>query len=72
VGFCNFGGSKGNKNMEWKQTVKVIASIITIIGILLGFLEYKYQPHSLLLESSPDYPEWIIRFRLLTTSVAPL
>jgi hypothetical protein len=39
--------------------LKIVAATIVIVGVIVGFLEMKYAPHGLLLESSPDRPYWL-------------
>ncbi len=58
--------------MEWKLTLKIIAATVTLIGIIIGFLELRYAPHHLLLESSPKYPNWAKWLRWAITAIAPI
>ena len=39
--------------------LKIVAATIVIVGVIVGFLEMRYAPHGLLLESSPDRPAWL-------------
>jgi len=39
--------------------LKIIAAVVVIAGVIVGYLEMKYAPHGLLLESSPDRPSWL-------------
>jgi len=39
--------------------IKLIAAILVIVGIVIGFISLKYSPHGLLLESSPKRPAWL-------------
>jgi len=42
--------------------LKIVAATIVIVGVIVGFLEMRYAPHQLLLESSPDRPFWLPRW----------
>jgi hypothetical protein len=39
--------------------LKIVAATLVVVGIVVGFLELRYTPHTLLLESSPDRPRWL-------------
>ena len=39
--------------------LKIVAATVVIVGIIIGYLDIKYEPQSLLLESSPDRPRWL-------------
>ena len=45
--------------MTHLSNVKIIAASVTIIGLLLGFLERRYAPHVRVTEDSPRYPAWL-------------
>jgi hypothetical protein len=45
--------------MTWIAVLKILAAILVGIGVVLAFLDIKYRPHGLLLESSPTRPTWL-------------
>jgi hypothetical protein len=40
-------------------SLKIVAATLVVVGIVVGFIELRYAPHTLLLESSPDRPWWL-------------
>jgi uncharacterized protein involved in cysteine biosynthesis len=40
-------------------TFKVVAAVVTIIGLVLGFFERRFAPKALVTEDSPNYPDWL-------------
>jgi multisubunit Na+/H+ antiporter MnhB subunit len=40
-------------------TLKVVAAVVTIIGLVFGFLERYFAPNAIVTEDSPDYPRWL-------------
>lgn len=42
-----------------QETLKFIAATATVIGLLLGFLERRYAPTTIVTEDSPSYPVWL-------------
>ena len=40
-------------------SLKIIAGTLVVVGIVVGFIELRYAPHTLLRESSPDRPWWL-------------
>ena len=40
-------------------SLKIIAGTLVVVGIVVGFIELRYAPHALLLQSSPDRPWWL-------------
>ena len=54
-------------------TLKIITGTLVVVGIVVGFIEFRYAPHRLLLESSPDRPWWLpARIGWLLTSVTAI
>src|SRR4030095_10333313 len=54
-------------------SLKIIAATLVVVGIVVGFLELRYAPHRLLLQSSPDRPWWLPeRIGWLLTSVTAI
>jgi hypothetical protein len=45
--------------MTWIAGLKIVAATLVIVGVVVGFVDMKYAPHHLLLESSPDRPWWL-------------
>jgi uncharacterized protein involved in cysteine biosynthesis len=39
--------------------LKIVAAVVTIIGLLLGFLERRFAPTVRVTEDSPNYPDWL-------------
>jgi hypothetical protein len=39
--------------------LKIVAAVVTIIGLVFGFLERYFKPSYLLLQSSANYPPWL-------------
>lgn len=39
--------------------IKILAASLVFVGIVLGFINLRLEPHSLFLESSPDRPSWL-------------
>jgi hypothetical protein len=40
-------------------SLKIITGTLVVVGIVVGFIELRYAPHVLLLQSSPDRPRWL-------------
>ena len=40
-------------------SIKLIAGTLIIVSLVIGFLEKWYAPHMIVLESSPDFPNWL-------------
>ena len=41
------------------RALKIVAAVVTIVGLLLGFLERYFAPTRLITEDSPNYPDWL-------------
>jgi hypothetical protein len=55
------------------NVIKIVSAIVVIIGMVVAFFEYVYEPHGLLLESSPKRPWWLPGWLgLVVTSVSAL
>ena len=39
--------------------LKIAAATLVVVGIVVGFINIRYAPHTLLLESSPNRPWWL-------------
>jgi uncharacterized membrane protein len=44
---------------ETVHTVKIICGTLVAVGLLINFFERWFAPHTLLLESSPNFPAWL-------------
>jgi len=47
-------GAWGRRGRDY--SLKIIAGTLVVVGIVVGFIELRYAPHTLLRESSPDRP----------------
>lgn len=54
------------------QALKIVAAVVTIIGLLLGFLERYFAPTHLITEDSPNYPDWLAWFGWALTALGVL
>jgi hypothetical protein len=52
--------------------LKIIAAVVTVIGLLFAFLERYFAPHALVTEDSPNYPDWLKWFGLILTALGVL
>jgi hypothetical protein len=52
--------------------IKIIAAVVTIIGLLLGFLERYFAPSALITEDSPNYPDWLAWLGWILTALGVL
>ena len=50
--------------------LKIIAATSVVFGIVISFINLKYSPHTLLLESSPKRPAWLQWLGWFITSAA--
>jgi hypothetical protein len=41
------------------SALKIVAASVTLLGLILGFLERRYAPKTIVTEDSPNYPEWL-------------
>ena len=41
------------------EQLKVLAATLVVVGVVVSFINLKYSPHTLLLESSPKRPAWV-------------
>ena len=48
--------------MKSLTALKIIAAVVTLIGLLLGFLERYFAPTRIITENSPNYPDWLAWF----------
>lgn len=55
-----------------RRDAKIVAGTLTVVGALLSVLDKVYAPHHLLLESSPDYPNFLRTLGWLFLLIAPL
>lgn len=46
-------------NVSTVLIVKAVCGTLVVVGLLINFFERKYAPHTLLLESSPNFPSWL-------------
>lgn len=44
---------------EQIHTVKIICGTLVALGLVINFFERWFKPHTLLLESSPNFPAWL-------------
>ena len=44
---------------ETVHTAKVIFGTLVAVGLVINFFERWFAPHTLLLESSPNFPAWL-------------
>jgi uncharacterized membrane protein len=44
---------------ETVHTVKVICGTLVAVGLVINFFERWFAPHTLLQESSPNFPKWL-------------
>ena len=40
-------------------SLKIIAGTLVVVGVVVGFIELRFRPHHLALESSPTRPRWL-------------
>jgi uncharacterized protein involved in cysteine biosynthesis len=52
--------------------LKVVAAVVTIIGLLFGFLERYFAPTTLVTEDSPNYPDWLAWLGWILTTLGVL
>ena len=52
--------------------LKIVAAVVTIIGLLLGFLERYFAPSALITEDSTDYPDWLAWLGWILTALGIL
>ena len=50
--------------------LKMLAATLVVVGVVIGFINLKYSPHTLLLESSPKRPAWLQWLGWILTSAA--
>lgn len=43
-------------------SLKIVAGTLVVVGIVVGFIELRHAPHTLLLESSPHRPRWFSKW----------
>lgn len=41
------------------NTIKMICGTLVAVGLVINFFERWFAPHTLLLESSPEFPSWM-------------
>ena len=46
-------------NPELVHTIKIICGTLVAVGLVINFFERWFAPHTLLLESSPNFPAWL-------------
>jgi hypothetical protein len=54
------------------HTIKVIAGTLLVVGLAINFFERWYAPHTLLLESSPNFPTWLAWLGWVLAAVAAI
>jgi hypothetical protein len=54
------------------QQFKIIIAVLVVVGVVIGFINLKLEPHGLLLESSPERPSWLPWLSWILTSIAAL
>ena len=55
-----------------KRDLKIIAATLTVVGAILSIFDKIYEPDRLLLESSPNYPNFLRLLGWLFLLVQPL
>ena len=55
-----------------KRDGKIIAATLTVVGAILSILDKIYEPHHLLLEGSPGYPNFLRTIGWLLLLIPPL
>ena len=55
-----------------KRDLKIVAATLTVVGAILSIMDKIFAPHRLLLESSPDYPDFLRTLGWLFLLVAPI
>jgi len=55
-----------------KRDGKIIAATLTVVGVVLSVLDKIYEPHRLILENSPEYPDFLRTLGWLLLLVPPL
>ena len=58
--------------MTLLEKVKTVAAVVVVVGIVVGYVNQKFAPHALLLESSPGRPTWLPWLGWALTSLASL
>ena len=48
-----------NMTLEAVHTAKVICGTLVAVGLVINFFERWFTPHTLMLESSPNFPAWL-------------
>ena len=59
-------------SMTATAAIKIIAAVVTIIGLLLGFLERYFAPSVRITEDSPNYPAWLAWLGWILTALGIL
>ena len=54
------------------ENIKLIAAVLVVVGVVVGFFNLKYSPHTWSLESSPERPAWLPWFGWALTSLASM
>ena len=54
------------------RALKIVAAVVTIIGLLLGFLERYFAPTHLITEDSPSYTDWLAWLGWVLTALGVL
>jgi hypothetical protein len=52
--------------------LKIAAGVVTVIGLLFGFLERYFAPNIRVTEDSPNYPDWLKWFGWILTASGAL
>ncbi len=58
--------------MTTGKNLKIVAATLTVLGIILSFLNLLYTPHVLVLESSPTQPPWFPWVSWIILSLGPI
>jgi uncharacterized protein involved in cysteine biosynthesis len=52
--------------------LKIITAVLVVVGAVVGFINNKLSPDAILLESSPERPEWLPWLSWILSSLAAI
>ena len=58
--------------MNLLTDLKIVAAVVTVIGLLFGFLERYFAPNVRVTTDSPNYPDWLKWFGWILTALGAL
>ena len=61
-----------NGIMKPLTALKIVAAVVTVIGLLFGLLERYLAPNIIITEDSPNYPDWLKWFGWILTALGAL